>query len=261
MAATYPNVPEKHAHPSITGPGDFLDAARAAGWDPGPLPAGVVFTYSPLITRHLDQSERFEEHMALAPGNARFFVSDESGARVGVSCLAPGAPAMATQLQNLVHLGVRRFASIGTAGAIVDWIDPGQVVVLSAAVRDEGVSHHFLPAARYADADPGLTERLRAAIAERGHQPLVGRTWTTAVPFRMTAAEIEEYAADDVLTTELEAAALFAVAAALRASAASAVVVTDVTTTAGRIREDWKAAPEPLLAVLDAAVETVRQRE
>jgi uridine phosphorylase len=259
MADTYPNVPEKHAQPSITGPGDFLDAARAAGWDPGPLPAGVVFTYSPVITNHLNQSERFAEHKALAPSNARFFVSDESGERVGVSCLAPGAPAMATQLQNLIHLGVRRFASVGTAGAITDSINPGQVVVLSAAVRDEGVSHHFLPPARYAYADPKLTDRLRAAIREHGLEPLTGRTWTTAVPFRMTAAEIEEYAAEEVLTTEMEAAALFAVATALGASAASAVVVTDVTTAAGRIREDWKAAPKLLLAILDAAVETVRQ--
>ena len=167
---------------------------------------------------------------------------------------------MATQLQNLIHLGVGRFASVGTAGAITESIDPGQVVVLSAAVRDEGVSHHFLPPARYAEADPDLTERLRAAIADCGYETLTGRTWTTAVPFRMTADEIEEYAADDVLTTEMEAAALFAVASVLGARAASAVVVTDVTTTAGRIREDWKAAPAPLLAVLHAAVETVRQR-
>jgi uridine phosphorylase len=259
MGATYPNVSGKHAQPSITGPGDFLDAAMAAGWDPGPLPAGVVFTYSPVITRHLDQSEQFQEHTALAPSNARFFVTDESGERVGVSCLAPGAPAMATQLQNLIHLGVCRFASVGTAGAITDSLDPGQVVVLSAAVRDEGVSHHFLPPARYADPDPDLTDKLRTAITARGLEPRTGRSWTTAIPFRMTATEIEEYAADDVLTVEMEGAALFAVAGALGASAASAVVVTDVTTTAGRIREDWKAATEPLLALMDAAVEAVRR--
>lgn len=259
MAATYPNVRDKYAHPSVTGPGDFLDAARAAGWDPGPLPEGVVFTYSPVITRHLDLSASFEENRSLAPSNARFFVSTDGETRIGVSCLAPGAPAMATQVQNLIHLGVRRFASIGAAGAITETLAPGQVVVLTGAVRDEGVSHHFLPPGRYAEPDATLTARLEAAVAGRGQQPHRGRSWTTAVPFRMTAAEIEQYAADGVLTTEMEAAALFAVASALGASAASAVVVTDVTTAAGRIQEDWKAATEPLLVLLDAAVETLAQ--
>jgi hypothetical protein len=79
VAVSYPNVPDKYRHDSVTGPGDFLDAARAAGWDPGPLPNGVVFNFSPVITQHLgEHEERFEENLTLAPSNARFFATSDA---------------------------------------------------------------------------------------------------------------------------------------------------------------------------------------
>jgi purine-nucleoside phosphorylase len=56
----------------------------------------------------------------------------------------------------------------------------------------------------------------------------------------------------------MEAAALFAVAAARSAQAAAAVVVADVTTSAGRVAEDWRAVTEPLFRLLDDAIEAIR---
>ena len=64
---SYPNLPDKHRFPSLHRPADFLDAARAAGWDPGPIPRGVVFTFSPLVPAHLaEHPDRFAE--TPAPG-------------------------------------------------------------------------------------------------------------------------------------------------------------------------------------------------
>src|SRR4051812_7520714 len=176
---TYPNVPGKHAQPSVTGPGDFLDAARAAGWDPGPMPVGTVFTFSPIFPARLGDDTRFVERPQLAPANARYFVTIDEPV-VGVSCLVPGAPVMATQMLNQIHLGVRRFAIVGTAGAIVDTLAPGVVVVATEAVRDDGVSQHLLAPGRYAVADAELT----AALVPEARRC---KTWTVAIPFAMTA--------------------------------------------------------------------------
>jgi uridine phosphorylase len=52
-----------------------------------------------------------------------------------------------------------------------------------------------------------------------------GWTWTTDAPYRETAEEIEEYRRRGVLTVEMEAAALFAVACARNVRLASAVVL------------------------------------
>jgi uridine phosphorylase len=247
---TYPNVSGKHAEPSITGPGDFLDNARSAGWDPGPLPVGTVFTFSPVVPARLADDARFVESRQLAPANARYFLTVDEPL-VGVSCLVPGAPVMATQALNQIHLGVRRFVAIGAAGAIVESLAPGDVVVLTEAVRDEGVSHHLLPPARYAAADPELT----AALAPGARRT---KSWTVAIPFVMTARELETFSADGVETVEMEAAALFAVGEARGARTAAAVVISDVTTTAGRVAENWRAVTEPLFGLLDAAIAALR---
>ena len=259
MAATYPNVADKYRYESVTGPGDFLDAARAAGWDPGPLPEGVVFNFSPVVTQRLDsESDRFEENSGLAPSNSRFFVTANEGSRVGISCLSPGAPAMATQAQNLVHLGVTRFVIVGTAGGLDPSLGPGDVVLVTAAVRDDGVSHHFLAPARYVEPSAELTGYLRDALARRGVRFVEGKSWTTAIPYRVTKPELETYTREGVLTTEMEASALFAVAIALGAQAAAAVTLTDVTTTDGHVKQDWRATVEPLRVLLDVSVDALR---
>jgi uridine phosphorylase len=79
-----------------------------------------------------------------------------------------------------------------------------------------------------------------------------------AIPFVMTGRELELYAADGVETVEMEAAALFAVGSARGAQTAAAVVISDVTTAAGRIAEDWRAVTEPLLRLLDDAIAAIR---
>jgi uridine phosphorylase len=258
VAMSYPNVLGKWDHPSVTGPGDFLEAARAAGWDPGALPTAVLFTYSPVVTRFLAENpDRFTENPKLAPSNARFFVTADTAPLIGISCLGTGAGAVGTQIQNLIYLGVRKFASIGTAGGLVESLEPGQIVLVTSAVRDDGVSQHFLPPARYIEPDELLTDRLRQALAVRLARAVEGRTWTVAVPYRMTAQEIREYTSEGVITTEMEAAAVFAIARAQRAESASAVVVTDVTTPAGRVREDWRASNPGLLQVVDAALDAL----
>lgn len=52
----FPAVPGKHAGPGAHRPGTFLDALRADGWEPGPVPESVVFTYA-----------RFELYLAAHP--------------------------------------------------------------------------------------------------------------------------------------------------------------------------------------------------
>jgi uridine phosphorylase len=257
---SYPIVPRKWEDPSVTGPGDFLEGAKAAGWDPGPLPAAVLFTYSPVVTRFLvEHPDRFIENAKLAPSNARFFVTADAGPLIGISCLGTGAGAVGTQIQNLIYLGVRRFVSIGTAGGLVDSLEPGRIVLITSAVRDEGVSHHFLPPARYIEPDERLTGQLREALAVRQTAAIEGKTWTAAVPYRMTAQEIREYTSEGVITIEMEAAAVFAIAKAQGAESASAVVVTDITTPAGRVREGWRASNAGLLQLVEAALDALRR--
>jgi len=100
-------------------------------------------------------------------------------------------------------------------------------VVVDRAVRDEGTSHHYLSDERYADATGSLVGGLAAALADRGIARRVGLSWTTDAIFRETTAELEHYRSEGVLTVEMEAAAVFAVASYRGADAVAVLSVFD----------------------------------
>jgi uridine phosphorylase len=245
---TYPAVPEKWRDPSLHGPEQFLGAALAAGWDPGEIPNGVVFVFDHRLRTYVEQRSDSVEAPELAPGNARVF-------RIGrsiVSCLSAGPATMVTQMQNLEYLGTRQFVIVGAAGSISRVVPPGATMIPTAAVRDDGVSQHYLPPSRHATPSPLLSERLCQLLPHA----IGGITWTVATPYRMTARELEIHSGAGVVAVEMEAAALFAVAEAISVDAAAVLVISDVTTPSEHI-EDWAATAEPLVDALDAAVQAV----
>ena len=258
--APYPNVENKYADPvSLYTPADFLGWAQRAGWDPGPLPIGVIFAFQPFITTFLaDHPERFSENFTLAPGNARVFLTNDAAGLVAVSCLNAGATTLVSQVENLLYLGdTRRFITIGTAGALVPDVRIADTCVLTAAVRDDGISQHYLPPARYVEPAGSLTDDLRSALRERIEGVTDRSTWTISTPYRCTAGEITEYVADGVTIVEEEAAALFAVTQARGGESAAAVVVSDVFR-AGEFEVEWSDPVAPLLTVLEAAIVAIR---
>jgi uridine phosphorylase len=213
-----------------------------------------VFTYDPTLTAHVrGQHERFTPAPNLA-GNGSSFASGPKDAPVWVSCTGVGPSACTMELENLRYLGCRRFLSIGIAGALDPSLKIGEVVVLTAALRDDGVSQHYLAPERYATPSARLTEELRDALRARGEPFVEGSTWTSPTPNRATVSEIATYRDEGVATVEMEAAALFAVGEALGVDVASAVVVSDTVTPDASTSDYLNALPR-LLALLDVALE------
>ena len=257
----YPHRPDKHRDPeSRYTPADFLGWALRSGWDPGPLPVGVVFTFQGFLTRRLiEQPERFAEHPALAPSNARVFVTADDAPLVAISCLNPGATTMVSQVEHLLFLGdTRRFITIGTAGGLDLAMEIADTAVLTAALRDDGISQHYLAPARYVEPAGDLTGHLRAALAAQGVPTTDRVTWTVPVAYRSTATELAEYTADGVSVVEQEAASLFAVTTARRAESAAAVVISDLQRAEGTAEVEWRDTVKPLVTLLDAAIAAIR---
>ena len=121
-----------------------------------------------------------------------------------------GAPLSAGILEELIALGCRRFIACGGAGALDSALD---VVLVTSATRDEGTSYHYL--APGVEAVPSTRARdAIAAALERDAWPYVtGKTWTTDALYRETRSRVARRAAEGCVTVEMEAAALFAVAA------------------------------------------------
>ncbi len=135
------------------------------------------------------------------------------GRRVAVTHPGVGAPLAAGFLEELIALGCRKFIVCGGAGSLDAALTVGHLIVPDAAVRDEGTSYHYLPPSREVVADPRGVSAVEQALVARRLPFVRGKTWTTDAFYRETPRRIAARKAEGCLTVEMEAAALFAVAA------------------------------------------------
>lgn len=143
-------------------------------------------------------------------------------ARIGV-----GAPIAAIVLEEAIARGVRTVLVVGSAGSLTSGLSVGDSVVVTGAEREDGTSHHYLPAGRVVAADPELSDQLCSAATGRGLAPKQGRTWTIDAPYRETVTAISRHREAGVLVVEMEAAATFAVAHVRGVRAALLVAISD----------------------------------
>lgn len=254
-----PLMPGKHRNRPFHGAGDFLASAQAQGWRPGTLPVGAVFTSQTFITTHLvGEPDRYRPSRSLTPTNGQVFVT-VPGPLVAIACLGVGASALVTLLEHLVGLGVRSFIAVGPAPAIDTALHRCACVVIDRALRDDGISGHYAPPARYASADAALSTRLFDEAAARGLHPRTGSAWTVPTPYRTTEEELSAYTDEGVVVTDMVTAALFAVGAALGARAASAVVATR--TLGAPATGTWPRARGQVVSLIEAAVSVLQRSD
>ncbi len=123
-----------------------------------------------------------------------------------------GAPLAAAFLDELIACGVTRYIVCGGAGVLNKEIEVGHPVILTAAVRDEGTSYHYLPPAAEVKANPAAVQALEDACREMGIEYSLGKTWTTDGIYRETKSKRNARLEQGCMVVEMEAAALFAVA-------------------------------------------------
>jgi uridine phosphorylase len=123
-----------------------------------------------------------------------------------------GAPIAAGLLEEAIAFGCRKFIACGGCGVLEKEISVGHIIVVSGAVRDEGVSYHYLPPEREVIANSNAVQALVNTMSSRGLPYRVGKTWTTDAPYRETPIRIAKRRAEGCLSVEMESAALIAVA-------------------------------------------------
>jgi len=84
--------------------------------------------------------------------------------------------------------------------------------VVSGAIRDEGVSYHYIQPGREVLADEVGVRALIDTLGKRGIPYRVGKTWTTDAPYRETPDMIAKRKEEGCLSVEMESAGLMAVA-------------------------------------------------
>lgn len=123
-----------------------------------------------------------------------------------------GAAAAGSMVENLVAWGGRHFVFCGSCGVLRHDIADGHLIIPTAAVRDEGLSYHYLPPSDEVELDPECAEAARQAMEALGLPYVEGKTWTTDGFFRETRGKMERRKAQGCVCVEMECAGLAAVA-------------------------------------------------
>lgn len=145
-------------------------------------------------------------------GDYPVYELDYGGRRLAVVHPGVGAAAGAARLERVIALGCRKFIVCGGAGVLDGSIAVGHIVVPNAAIRDEGVSYHYLKAAREVAPTPRALAAIEAELTANHHDYICGKTWTTDGLYRETRARMNRRRREGCVVVEMEAAAFFAVA-------------------------------------------------
>lgn len=254
---TRPPRVDKHLVASTYNAATFLDGAKRNGWVPGRLPTSLVFVFQPVYANRLSEDPRFVEDTAMAVGNGRYFITVDDPA-VAVSCMSAGT-AFVGQVENQIALGgADRFVILNTAGGFGPDIAIGDLAVIETAVRDDGISDHYLPPGDTVDADETLTETLLEAA--RTVQPRARRhiSWTIPAVFRQTQPEVDHCVNQGITVVESEIAALLAVCEARNVRAGAVVTVLGVQPPPDDAPADWNNIASTQWDVFEAVVTALR---
>ena len=123
-----------------------------------------------------------------------------------------GAPLATNLLEEVIAYGCRKFIACGGCGVLEKDIAVGNLIVVSGAIRDEGVSYQYLPPGREVTANEMAINALEKVLSKHGLPYRLGKTWTTDAPYRETPNKIARRKAEGCLTVEMESAGLIAVA-------------------------------------------------
>lgn len=195
------------------------------------IPKKVIFIYSEsALERKLRKVMTLSKYRHGLGTNGAFksrnFITSDK--KLLIVKLPIGAPATATALEEAVACGGREFLILGIAGGINQKLQISDLVLCDRAIRDEGTSHHYIKESKYAFPDKKLTLKLENMLARDGMQFYKGTTWSIDTPYAETKEEINHYRHEGVLTVEMEAAALFAVAKRRNVKAAALFVISDL---------------------------------
>lgn len=207
------------------------DAVAAQGDGLPDAPPAVLLGYQAELTDAV--REESDDRVEVVRGQHVELLSEAVG-YVPVHESGIGAPVTATVAENVIAAGAEAVAMLGGGAALQPDIASDTAVFPTDAIRDEGVSHHYLPPEEPVTATASLVDELDASLSRAGFDTPRGTTWTTSAMYRETVPEVERYRDEGVVTLCMESAALWAVAEYRGADAATVHEVGDYLTP-----EEW----------------------
>ncbi len=178
------------------------------------IPTSVVLCFFYEIIEKLVADGLAREVHALRSELGRhpvYVVLMPDGKEVGLMHPGVGAPLAAALLEEVSAHGARNFIAVGGAGSLRKELTLGHLVIPSKALREEGVSYHYVAPSRWIEAQHDVNEIIMAVLDSHQIPYVLGATWTTDAFYRETLDKVERRRNEGCLTVEMETSAFLAV--------------------------------------------------
>jgi len=151
-------------------------------------------------------------HFGCCIGNIPIYRVQAYGVEAAVFMPLIGGPGVASTMEESIPKGGRCFVYFGAAGVLNKEIAHGKLLIPTAAIRDEGLSYHYLQPSDEVELDPLCVEACKSAMNCLGYPFAEGKTWTTDAFFRETQAKLKRRKEQGCISVEMECASLAAIA-------------------------------------------------
>lgn len=122
-----------------------------------------------------------------------------------------GSAACAGFYEEYIALGAKDIMFCGGAGALDASLNVGTLMIVESAIRDEGLSYHYLKPSRTVEADKENVKKIERFLANENIPHIKGMVWTTDAFYRETKSKIKARKEEGALMVDMEQAGLIAV--------------------------------------------------
>lgn len=150
--------------------------------------------------------------LAFCSGRVPVYRMEIQGVELAMALPHVGGPTASSFIEEVRVMGGKYFVFFGAAGTLSKEIPLNSFILPTAAIRDEGLSYHYLPPSEEVELDPASVAACRKAMEELGLPFVEGKTWTTDAFYRETRTKMERRKKQGCVCVEMECASLAAVA-------------------------------------------------
>lgn len=229
----------------------------------GKIPEKVILCFFYDVLEKLAKSGDLQVLGTLQSENGPLYIYrlDYEGDSYTVMNPCVGAPLAAGVLEEMIVHGGKYFIATGGAGALKPSLVAEHLVIPTSAVRDEGVSYHYLPPSREVEQHPEGVAAIEAVMLKKNLPFIKGKTWTTSAFYRETVAVRDMRVKEGCVVVEMEAAAFFAVAEFRGVPLGQLLYAGDLVVPEGWDGRDWSSRYDHRENVFWLAVESCKQLE
>lgn len=131
-----------------------------------------------------------------------------NGRRIGFHMALVGAPSCVGDFEDAIAMGAKRIILLGNCGVLDKNIQDCGIIIPTRAIRDEGTSYHYSPAADFIDVNRKYREEFKEVLKKFGYPYVEGTTWTTDAFYRETRAKVDARKQMGAICVEMECAAM-----------------------------------------------------